>query len=80
MSSTKNLTDSSKGILPAIAIKFLLTDKESTNLFAMPNFTGKDENGKESWDFFHRPLSNRVKRFADDTEECERAALETKML
>jgi len=80
MSSTKNLTASSQGILPAIAIKFLITGKESTNLFAMPNFTGKDENGQESWDFFHRPLGSRVARFADDTEDCERATLETKML
>lgn len=80
MSSTKNLTSSSQGILPAIAIKFLISGKESTNLFAMPNFTGKDELGEESWDFFHRPLGNRVDRFEDDSEDCERAALETKML
>jgi len=80
MSSTKNLTSSSQGILPAIAIKFLISGKESTNLFAMPNFTGIDENGDESWDFFHRPLGNRVQRFGDDTEDCERASLEVKML
>jgi len=77
LSSTKNLTEKSNGILPGLAIKFLLSKKRSTNLFAMPNFTGLDDNGKESWDFFHQPLSNRVKRFS---ETCELDSLEKKMI
>ena len=43
----------------------------------MPNMTGVDENGEPSWDYFHRPLGNRVERFPD---ECERATVEKKMI
>ena len=65
LSSTRNLTEQSQGILPAIAIKFLISGKVSTNLFAMPNFTGLDDNDLPSWDFFHQPMGNRVKPFED---------------
>jgi len=43
----------------------------------MPNMTGLDDNGEESWDFFHLPLKNRVERFS---ETCERDSLEKKMI
>ena len=65
LSQTVNLTEHSKGLLPAVAFKFLIDGKPSENLFGMPNMTGKDENGETSWDFFHRPMGNRVKRFTD---------------
>ena len=74
LSSTKNLTEKSNGILPGLAIKFLLSKKLSTNLFAMPNMTGLDENGESSWDFFHRPLGSRVERLPDNG--CERESIE----
>lgn len=60
LSETRNLTSASTGLLPGIAFKFLVDDIRSENLFAMPNLTGIDEEGNTSWDFFHRPLSNRV--------------------
>jgi len=44
----------------------------------MASMTGLDENGEESWDFFHRPLGNRVERLPDDG--CSRESLEAKML
>ena len=77
LSSTDNLTEESKGILPSLAIKFFLSNTLSTNLFAMPNFTGKDEEGKESWDFFHRPLKSRVERFE---RACEQDSVEKKLI
>ena len=44
----------------------------------MPSMTGLDEKGEPSWDFFHRPLGNRVERLPDDG--CSRESLEQKML
>lgn len=57
-SQTSNLTEISEGLLPSLALKFLVDKIESHNLFAMPNFTGS-----ESWDFFSLPMSNRVAPF-----------------
>ena len=71
------MTAESKGILPSLAIKFLISNTLSTNLFGMPNFTGKDEEGNESWDFFHRPLKSRVERFE---RPCERDSVEKKLI
>lgn len=44
----------------------------------MSNMTGLDENGEPSWDFFHRPLGNRVERLPDDG--CSRESLEKQMI
>ena len=60
-----------------MAIKFLISNRISINLFAMPNFTGLDENGKESWNFFDKPLKNRVERFE---RRCERKSVEKKLI
>ena len=72
------MTELSEGIIPSFAIKFLISHNRSENLFAMPSMTGLDETGKPSWDFFHRPLGNRVERLPDDG--CSRESLEQKML
>jgi len=53
MSESRNLTEKSTGLLPSMAFKFLIDGIKSENLFAMANFTGKDVEGKTSWDFFH---------------------------
>lgn len=58
LSQTSNLIDSSPGLFPSMAIKFLISKVKSANLFAMPNFTGT-----ESWDFFSQPLKSRVEPF-----------------
>jgi len=65
LSETRNLTEYSEGLLPSLAIKFLIDNKKSENLFAMPNMTGmyEDEETGEmepSWDFFKAPLKSRV--------------------
>ena len=44
LSQTRNLSDESEGLLPSMALKFLIDYKKSENLFAMPNFTGLYEN------------------------------------
>jgi len=72
LSETKNLTSASEGLLPSFAIKFLIDNHKSENLFAMPNFTGKYKEYNEeteemeensSWDFFHGTFKNRVEPF-----------------
>ena len=40
LSEAKLLTSQSEGLLPSFAIKFLIDNHKSENLFAMPNFTG----------------------------------------
>lgn len=77
LSETKNLTEHSTGLNPGVALKFLLDGIKSENLHAMSNFTGVDEQGNTSWDFFHRPFANRVERFPDS---CERDTVERKMI
>ena len=81
LSETRMLTEESTGLLPSMAIKFLIDYKKSENLFGMPNLTGlyEDEETGEmepSWDFFKAPMKNRVERFTDD---CEVDSLEWKM-
>ena len=76
------MTDESDGLLPSLAIKFLIDYQKSENLFAMPNLTGLYENEdtgelEPSWDFFRAPMKNRVDRF---TEECELSTVEKKMI
>ena len=67
-SQTANLHEDSKGLMPSMAIKFLISGYKSENLFGMPNFTGeyKDEATGEkyhSWNFFEKNFKSRVSRF-----------------
>ena len=71
------MTWASKGLLPSMAIKFLVDGVGSENLLGMPSFTGEDENGEMSWDFFRDPFKNRVERLP---EGCMRDSIEKKML
>jgi len=81
LSETKNLTEYSKGLLPSFAIKFLIDNHKSENLFAMPNMTGKYKNaaGEEysHWDFFHGTFKSRVEPFQD---QCHIDSMERKFL
>ena len=86
LSETKNLTSASEGLLPSFAIKFLIDNHKSENLFAMPNFTGKYKEYNEetmemeeysSWDFFHGTFKNRVEPFED---QCHIDSMERKFL
>jgi len=82
LSETRNLTEESDGLLPSMAIKFLIDNRKSENLFAMPNMTGLYENEdteelEPSWDFFKAPLKSRVDRPTDD---CHIDTLERKLV
>lgn len=90
-SQTANLHEDSKGLLPSMAIKFLITGSKSENLFGMPNFTGEytDEVTGEkyhSWNFFEKKFKSRVSRFEEEpsddpkVKDCMRRAKEEKML
>ena len=69
------LTESSPGLFPSMALKFLRDGDEARNLFAMPNFTGTD-----SWDFFRHPLKNRHMPFDPETHPVEVATLQKKLI
>ena len=77
LSETRNLTEESDGLLPSMAMKFLIDHRRSENLFGMPNMTGVYEDGETSWDFFRAPLKSRVERL---TSSCEVDSLEKKMV
>lgn len=82
LSEARNLTEASVGLLPSLALKFLIDYKKSENLFAMPNFTGLYENEETSalepsWDFFKAPMKNRVDRL---TDPCEQDTVERKLI
>ena len=65
LSETTNLLESSSGLLPSLALKYLIKGKRSQNLFGMPSFQVSD-----SWDFFAQDFSSRVAPF-DETHEVE---------
>ena len=82
LSEARNLTEASVGLVPSMALKFLIDNKKSENLFGMPNFTGLYENEETgelepSWDFFKAPMKNRVDRF---TDKCEIDTVEKKLI
>lgn len=54
-SETANLNPASTGLIPSMAVKFLVDNYRSKNILAMPSF-----NNSGSWNFFKKPMSNRV--------------------
>ena len=72
-----NLHRLSKGLLPSLAIKFLIDGGEAVNVFGMNNFTGS-----ESWDFFRNELKSRVEplRKTRKAHECEIETLNKKLI
>lgn len=66
-SETTLLNDASKGLLPSVAVKFLIDGRSSNNVFGMPSFKSSD-----SWDFFSQPMKSQVDPFTEDmTVEME---------
>jgi hypothetical protein len=59
LSETANLSEYSTGLTPSIALKFLVDNDRSWDIFAMHNFTGTN-----SWDFHENPMSNAVPPFS----------------
>lgn len=74
LSETQLLTETSTGLLPSLAIKFLADGKKSANIVAMPSF-----DASTSWDFFHAPMSNRVTPFSD-TQTIQQETIQKKLI
>ena len=73
LSETTNLGDWSKGLMPSLALKFLLDGQMSVNILAMPSFTQS-----ESWNFFETGFRSRVDPFTE-AQKCERATIQKKL-
>ena len=71
-SETTNLVDSSTGLLPSLALKWLVDGRRSSNVFGMPSF-----NASSSWNFFNEPMRNRVEPF---TEDLKKETIEKKLV
>ena len=65
LSETTNLNDTSGGLLPSVALKFLIAGGESENLVAMPSFEPSS-----SWNFFEAPMRTRVEPITKESNEC----------
>lgn len=74
MSEASNLNDASTGLTPSIALKFLVDDFRSVNLFGMVGFKPST-----SWNFFNEPLSNRLKNITKD-DHIEYHTFRTKLV
>lgn len=75
LSETNNLTQESKGLHPAVAIKFLRNGTFAENIVATPNLTGS-----ESWDFFSESMKTRVQPFDEETHPIEVQTKQKKMV
>ena len=73
-SQTTNLHEESEGLLPSVALKFLIDGAKSQNVFGMPSFKETD-----SWDFFESPMRSRVDPFepADASGENDQCLVDT---
>ena len=65
LSETTNLNATSTGLLPSLALKFLIDGKESANLVAMPSFEPSS-----SWNFFEAPMATRVAPVTPESNQC----------
>lgn len=73
-SETHNSPEAAGGLLPSVAIKWLRDGTHAANLLAMP---GVKTNG--SWDFFDRPLRNRIEPFDPDVDKIAVRTIERKL-
>lgn len=69
LSEATNLTEESEGLTPSVAIKFLVDNRWSVNLFGMASFMPNE--GLEAWDFFGMPLKSAVKAFDPEDQDIE---------
>lgn len=74
LSETSNLHEDSEGLMPSLALKFLMDGTDSENIVAMPSFLNSG-----SWNFFEKPMSNRVDPFDQDENWCEAATIQRKL-
>ena len=62
-SETNNLIEASTGLLPSLALKWLVDGKKAANAFGMPSFAPSS-----SWNFFHAPMRSRVEPLTSELE------------
>ena len=65
-SQTNNLYEGSSGLQPSLALKVLLDGKNSINIVAL-----SDKIASDSWNFFEKPMSNRMHAFGLETIEAQ---------
>jgi hypothetical protein len=75
LSETNNLSDEAMGLTPSIALKFIVDNWRSNNLFAMSSFKESD-----SWNFFENQMSNRVSPFSAHDDFIEFNTMHKKLL
>ncbi len=75
LSERNYLHKHSKGLSPSAAFKFLTDGDQSLNVFAMSSFF---EN--ESWNFFEKPIGNRVSPITEEDHPIEYNTMFQKML
>ena len=73
-SQTGMVTEKTSGLHPSLALKFLRDGQPSSNIVAMPNFTGTD-----SWNFLENPMMNRVAPFDPVEHQCEENTIRKKL-
>ena len=66
LSESQNLNDASKGLTPSAAFKFLIDGTESQNILVQNSFMES-----ESWNFFEKPLANRVAPFDENDQPIQ---------
>ena len=75
LSERNYLHNYSKGLTPSAAFKFLIDGEQSLNVFAMSSFL---EN--ESWNFFEKPIGNRIEPITTEDHPIEFQTLLQKTL
>ena len=74
LSETNNLSEATTGLMPSMALKFLLNGRKSENILAMHSMKPTD-----SWNFFENPMSNRVEPFDPKEDFIEFQTVHKKM-
>lgn len=75
LSERNYLHEYSKGLSPSAAFKFLIDGEQSLNVFAMSSFLEND-----SWNFFEKPIGNRIEPITESDHSCEFQTMLQKIL
>lgn len=75
LSETGMLHESSGGLMPSVAFKFLRDGVKSDNIVAMPSFSNSG-----TWDFFEKAMHTRVDPFDETEEQCENNTIRKKLV
>lgn len=76
LSETANLSEETKGLTPSVAIKFIVNEFRSNNIFAMNSFKANEG----SWNFFEKKMMNRVPPFTPEDDPIEFATMHKKII